>query len=66
MRVVLGGQPATEAANRDRSTWADMAQEVYGFERQTARRLAFVRWLVQTGRLGDLQLASEQRIGIAG
>ncbi len=30
-----------------------LAQHAYGFDAPTARRLAFVRWLVATGRLRE-------------
>ncbi len=31
----------------------EVAQHLYGFDPQMARRLAFFRWLYQTGRLSD-------------
>jgi hypothetical protein len=33
--------------------WAAAAQADYGFDLPTARRLAFARWLRETGRLTD-------------
>jgi hypothetical protein len=33
--------------------WAAAAQAAYGFDLPTARRLAFARWLHETGRLTD-------------
>jgi hypothetical protein len=33
--------------------WVPAAQETYGFDLPTARRLAFARWLHATGRLTD-------------
>ena len=33
--------------------WANVAQRVYGFDRATAQRLAFIRWLVETGRIHE-------------
>ncbi len=32
---------------------AEVAEQVYGFDQTTARRLAFYRWLHDTGRLTD-------------
>jgi hypothetical protein len=37
----------------ERSDWLRVAQSVYGFDRPTAERLVFVRWLRLTGRLSD-------------
>jgi hypothetical protein len=60
MRVLIGCQAAAEDEIPCRSTWADVAQQLYGFDRHTAQRLAFVRWLVLTGRLSDVEPAGEQ------
>jgi hypothetical protein len=48
--------PATAKANRaPDATSVILAQHAYGFDAPTARRVAFVRWLVATGRLGEWQ-----------
>jgi hypothetical protein len=53
MRVPLPRSgPAPEPAIQ-RAVWHDLAECLYGFDHQTALRLAFVRWLVETGRLGE-------------
>jgi hypothetical protein len=37
----------------DPAGWVVIAEEYYGFDRPTAKRLAFWRWLRVTGRLGS-------------
>jgi hypothetical protein len=38
---------------RREEDWAAVAEHRFRFERQTARRLAFIRWLRTSGRLPD-------------
>ncbi len=44
-------QPATEKVIRPADDWVAIAECIYGFDRQTAQRLSFIRWLCVTGRL---------------
>ena len=54
--------PATAKANRSPSAAsASVAQDVFGFDAATARRLAFVRWLMATGRLREQDPATPPR-----
>jgi hypothetical protein len=36
-----------------RTAWLELARRAYGFETPTARRLVFIRWLAECGRLSD-------------
>jgi hypothetical protein len=51
--------PATEkGAGGQAAVWTALANDTYGFDPRTARRVAFVRWLVATGRLSDWDRAA--------
>ena len=39
--------------DRHEEDWVAIAEHRYSFERKTAQRLAFVRWLRTSGRLPD-------------
>ncbi len=54
--------PATAKSARARKlTPGGFAQATYAFDLPTIRRLAFVRWLVATGRLGEGDRAAPPR-----
>jgi hypothetical protein len=45
--------PEQPAGSHMCEVWAAAAQRQYNFDSPTARRLAFIRWLYATGRLGN-------------
>ncbi len=53
MSTPHSGQTAMAQESARDTTWIDLAQCIYGFDRDTARRLAFYRWLWETRRLGE-------------
>jgi hypothetical protein len=54
MSIVREAEAVAEELARHCTDWVIVAECLYGFDRQTAQRLAFVRWLRVTGRLdGD-------------
>jgi hypothetical protein len=53
MSVLREHESTAEEATHYWTDWISVAECMYGFDRQTAQRLAFVRWLRLTGRLRD-------------
>jgi hypothetical protein len=49
----MGQQAEAEHARLDLASWPEVALHLYGFDRRTAERLAFVRWLWETHRLTE-------------
>ena len=58
-----GGELKAERVEMSASNeqdWVSVAEQRFSFERRTAERLAFVRWLRTTGRLPDESPSPEE------
>jgi hypothetical protein len=50
--IVHEAEAVVDQWGRECMDWVIVAECLYGFDEPTARRLAFIRWLHATGRIG--------------
>jgi hypothetical protein len=53
LRVADGEGSVPVPAGAEQARWAAAARRQYGYDPQTARRLAMLRWLVRTGQIRE-------------